>query len=394
MEKFNKTLWICWFGVFTTSMGLSQIAPILPLYIKELGHVNLNEIAFYSGLAFGVTPLGMAIFSPIWAFLGAKYGYKNMLLRASLGMSILTLWLSFAHSATEVVLIRALTGIVSGFTSAAVVFIAVIAPKERVAYALGTLSTASVSGSLIGPLFGGFVAEFFKISTVFDFVAFLIACSFVTIYFFIHEDKKNKEVQQYTDKKKENKILIIVLFATTFVIQFGTFGVMPILSIFVEQIHQYGNLALWSGIVVASSGISNLFFAPKIGKFADKIGPSKIIFVSLLFCGICFYLQSLTTNVYMLIIVRLLIGVGLGGLLPCVNALLKKSVDAKNLSVVFGLNQTCQFLGNFCGAFGGGIIAAYFKIEFVFAFVCFVFIINALIFLVFEKKYIFSNMGL
>ncbi|ENX9865737.1 MFS transporter [Campylobacter coli] len=394
MENFNRTLLVCWFGVFTTSMGLSQIAPILPLYIKELGHTNTSEIAFYSGLAFGITPLGMAIFSPLWAFLGAKYGYKNMLLRASFGMSVLTLWLSFAHSALEVVFVRGLTGIISGFTSAAVVFIAVIAPKEKVAYALGTLSTASISGSLLGPLFGGFVAEFFSISTVFDMVAFLIACSFVTIYFFIYERKIQKEAKKNTQKVKENKTLIIVLFITTFVIQFGTFGVMPILSIYVEQIHQGGNLALWAGIVVAASGISNLFFAPKLGKIADKIGPSKIIFGALIFCGICFYLQAVVSNVYTLIFVRLLIGVGLGGLLPCVNALLKKSVSAKNLSVIFGFNQTCQFLGNFCGAFGGGLITAHFSVELVFAFICCIFILNAIIFLIFERNYIFSNQGL
>ncbi|EOU3817819.1 MFS transporter [Campylobacter coli] len=394
MENFNRTLLVCWFGVFTTSMGLSQIAPILPLYIKELGHTNTSEIAFYSGLAFGITPLGMAIFSPLWAFLGAKYGYKNMLLRASFGMSVLTLWLSFAHSALEVVFVRGLTGIISGFTSAAVVFIAVIAPKEKVAYALGTLSTASISGSLLGPLFGGFVAEFFSISTVFDMVAFLIACSFVTIYFFIYERKIQKEAKKNTQKVKENKTLIIVLFITTFVIQFGTFGVMPILSIYVEQIHQGGNLALWAGIVMAASGISNLFFAPKLGKIADKIGPSKIIFTALIFCGICFYLQAVVSNVYTLIFVRLLIGVGLGGLLPCVNALLKKSVSAKNLSVIFGFNQTCQFLGNFCGAFGGGLITAHFSVELVFAFICCIFILNAIIFLIFERNYIFSNQGL
>ncbi|HEG6168018.1 TPA: MFS transporter [Campylobacter jejuni] len=390
MENFNRTLLVCWFGVFTTSMGLSQIAPILPFYIKELGHVDTSEIAFYSGLAFGITPLFMAVFSPLWAFLGAKYRYKNMLLRASFGMSVF----SFAHSALEVVFVRGLTGIISGFTSAAVVFIAVIAPKEKVAYALGTLSTASISGSLLEPLFGGFVAEFFSISTVFDMVAFLIACSFVTIYFFIHERKIQKEAKKNTQKVKENKTLIIVLFITTFVIQFGTFGVMPILSIYVEQIHQGGNLALWAGIVVAASGISNLFFAPKLGKIADKIGPSKIIFGALIFCGICFYLQAVVSNVYTLIFVRLLIGVGLGGLLPCVNALLKKSVSAKNLSVIFGFNQTCQFLGNFCGAFGGGIMASHFSVEFVFTFVCLIFIINAFIFLAFEKKYIFSNQGL
>ncbi|EJV0565715.1 MFS transporter [Campylobacter coli] len=394
MENFNRTLLVCWFGVFTTSMGLSQIAPILPFYIKELGHVDTSEIAFYSGLAFGITPLFMAVFSPLWAFLGAKYGYKNMLLRASFGMSVLTLWLSFAHSALEVVFVRGLTGIISGFTSAAVVFIAVIAPKEKVAYALGTLSTASISGSLLGPLFGGFVAEFFSISTVFDMVAFLIACSFVTIYFFIHERKIQKEAKKNTQKVKENKTLIIVLFITTFVIQFGTFGVMPILSIYVEQIHQGGNLALWAGIVVAASGISNLFFAPKLGKIADKIGPSKIIFGALIFCGICFYLQAVVSNVYTLIFVRLLIGVGLGGLLPCVNALLKKSVSAKNLSLVFGFNQACQFLGNFCGAFGGGLITAHFSVELVFAFICCIFILNAIIFLIFERNYIFSNQGL
>ncbi|HDZ5094604.1 TPA: MFS transporter [Campylobacter jejuni] len=394
MENFNKTLLVCWFGVFTTSMGFSQIAPILPFYIKELGYVDTSEIAFYSGLAFGITPLFMAVFSPLWAFLGAKYGYKNMLLRASFGMSVLTLWLSFAHSALEVVFVRGLTGIISGFTSAAIVFIAVIAPKEKVAYALGTLSTASISGSLLGPLFGGFVAEFFSISAVFDVVAFLIACSFVTIYFFIHERTIQKEAKKNTQKVKESKTLIIVLFITTFVIQFGTFGVMPILSIYVEQIHQGGNLALWAGIVVAASGISNLFFASKLGKIADKIGPSKIIFVALIFCGVCFYLQAVANNVYTLIFVRLLIGIGLGGLLPCVNALLKKSVSAKNLSVIFGFNQTCQFLGNFCGAFGGGLMASNFSVEFVFTFVCLIFIVNAFIFLAFERKYIFSNQGL
>lgn len=238
------------------------------------------------------------------------------------------------------------------------------------------------------------MAEFFSISAVFDVVAFLIACSFVTIYFFIHGRKIQKEAKKNTQKVKENKTLIIVLFITTFVIQFGTFGVMPILSIYVEQIHQGGNLALWAGIVVAANGISNLFFAPKLGKIADKIGPSKIIFGALIFCGICFYLQAVVSNVYTLIFVRLLIGVGLGGLLPCVNALLKKSVSAKNLSVIFGFNQTCQFLGNFCGAFGGGLMASHFSVEFVFTFVCLIFIINAFIFLAFEKKYIFSNQGL
>lgn len=391
MSYFKKTLLVCWFGVFTTSMGLSQIAPILPLFIKQLGHSDPKDIAFYSGLAFGITPLFMAIFSPVWAFVGARYGYKRMLVRASLGMAILSVWLCFVGSAQEVVIVRAMTGVVSGFTSAAVVFIASLVPKRHVAYALGTLSTASISGSLIGPLFGGVVAEFLGIQAVFAVIALLLFCSFLTISLFVREDKIAHKETQNSKRSQENYSLIALLFATTFVIQVGTFGSMPILSVFVEQIHTGSHIAFWTGIVVAASGISDIVCSPQLGKIADRIGAEKIILLSLVFCGTCFYLQSLCSNVYWLTFVRLLIGVGLGGLLPCVNALIKKSVSANRLNVIFGFNQTCQFLGNFTGAVGGGIVASKWSASLVFASICTMFLCTALVFFVMQRRAVLSR---
>lgn len=391
MNSFKRTLFVCWFGVFTTSMGLSQIAPILPLYLQELGLKNHADIAFFSGLAFGITPLFVAIFSPLWTFLAAKYGYKNMLLRASLGMSISTFCLSYANSGFDVVIIRALMGVVAGFTSAAVVFIAVISPKEKVAHALGTLSTASISGSLMGPLFGGIVAEFSGIRLVFDLIAFFIACSFVTIYFFIDEKKIVKEEEKNSGTIRQNISLIVILFITTFFTQFGISGTMPILTLLVEQIYQGEKIAFWAGVVVAASGISNLLFATKLGDIADKIGPSKVILISLLFCGLMFYFQAIAHNVYSLTLARLFLGIGLGGLLPCINALLKKSIDTKNLSLVFGVNQSAQFLGNFSGSFGNGILAGIFGVNFVFMMICVIFILNTLLFVLFNKRSNFLN---
>ncbi len=389
MNNLKKTLIVCWFGVFSTSMGLSQIAPILPLYLKELGLTNNADIAFFSGLAFGITPLFVAIFSPLWAFLAAKYGYKKMLLRASLGMSVATFCLSFANSGEDIVIIRALMGVVAGFTSAAVVFIAIIFPKNQAAYALGVLSTASTSGSLIGPLFGGIIAEFLGIRAVFDLVAFFLACSFVTIYFFISEKKIIQKQEQSSNFLEKNTALILVLFASTFLIQFGISGTMPLLTLLVEQIYDGEKIAFWAGVVVAASGISNLIFATKIGKIADKIGPSKIIFIALLFSALMFYLQYLVFNVYLLTLVRLLLGIGLGGLLPCINALLKKSMNAKKLSLAFGINQSAHSLGMFSGSFVNGILVGKFGVKFVFMLICIVFILNALVFLLFYKKNIF-----
>lgn len=34
MKIWKKNLFVCWFGVFVTEVGASQIAPIMPLYIR------------------------------------------------------------------------------------------------------------------------------------------------------------------------------------------------------------------------------------------------------------------------------------------------------------------------------------------------------------------------
>ncbi|TQR31910.1 MFS transporter [Campylobacter sp. MIT 99-7217] len=388
MNTFNKTLFILWFGVFTTSMGLSQLAPILPIYIRELGVSEYDQIAFYSGLSFGILSFFMAFFAPIWGMLTNKFGCKIMLLRASLGLSVLTFLLAFVQNVEQIIILRALTGILSGFVSTAVIFVALITPKDKAAQALATLSTASVSGNLIGPLFGGLVFEFIGSRGSFIFIAFLTFCSFLTILFFINEKKITQTKDLKKLKFKENIVLILILFALTFIIQAGFNSVMPIMTLFVEQIHHSDTyIAFYTGLVVAASGLSNLAFATKIGKIADIKGADKIIVISLIFCGIIFYLQSLATNIYILILLRLLLGIALGGLTPCISALFKKNVSPARLGLVFGFNQSAFAMGNFIGSVGGGYLTAKFNIETLFSFVALVFICSALMFFVLDKKF-------
>lgn len=395
MGNFKKNLFICWFGVFTTSMGLSQLAPILPFYIRSLGVSEYGQITFYSGLCFGITALMMAFCSPFWGHLTNRFGSRLMLLRASFGMAFLTLFLAFVQNVEQIIIIRALTGLVSGFTSAAIVYIALISPKEKATYALATLSTASVSGNLIGPLFGGLFAELVGIRALFVVIATLLFCSFLTTYFFIKDngranDSVDLEFAQ-TWGLRQNLSLLLTLFALTFIIQVGFNAVMPIMSLFVEQIHHSARfIALWAGLVVAASGVSNIIFAPKLGKIADKIGAGKVLLIALAFCAVIFYLHSLVENIITLIFLRLLLGVGLGGLVPCVNALFKKIVPQKKLGLIFGFNQSAFALGNFIGSVSGGFLAGLYDIEFVFKIISVVFLSFALYFAILQRKSIFT----
>lgn len=77
MPIWKRNLIFCWFGMFVTGIGMSQIAPILPLYIKHLGVNNSSEIAQLSGIAFGITYVVSAIFSPIWGHAADKFGRKQ-----------------------------------------------------------------------------------------------------------------------------------------------------------------------------------------------------------------------------------------------------------------------------------------------------------------------------
>lgn len=40
MEIWKRNLVVCWLGMFVTAIGMSQIAPVLPLYIKMLGVIQ------------------------------------------------------------------------------------------------------------------------------------------------------------------------------------------------------------------------------------------------------------------------------------------------------------------------------------------------------------------
>lgn len=54
MELWKRNLFVCWIGMFLVLCGDRQIAPILPLYIKQLGVTDVSLIQQYSGIILDV----------------------------------------------------------------------------------------------------------------------------------------------------------------------------------------------------------------------------------------------------------------------------------------------------------------------------------------------------
>ncbi len=201
MEIWRKNLIVCWFGIFVAAIGMSQIAPVLPIYIQHLGVQDTASITKISRIAFGITYVISAIFSPIWGSAADKYGRKPMILRASLGMAITIGCMGFAPNVYVLIGLRLLQGVITGYSTACTALIATQTDKENAGYALGTLSTANIAGSLIGPTIGGFIDEVFGLQSVFFITAALLLISFITTVLFVKESftREDKEVLSIKD---------------------------------------------------------------------------------------------------------------------------------------------------------------------------------------------------
>ncbi|WP_018753940.1 multidrug efflux MFS transporter [Paenibacillus sanguinis] len=371
MPIWKRNLLVCWFGMFVTGIGMSQIAPILPLYIRQLGVDDPGAVAQYSGLAFGITFIVSAIFSPIWGLAADKYGRKPMLLRASLGMAIVIGCMGFAPNVHVLIGLRMLQGVITGYSTACTTLIATQTDKEHAGFALGTLSTANIAGSLLGPTIGGFIGENFGMQNDFFLTGALMLVAFATTVLFVKENFKRTEAKVPGMKEIwsaiPEKSLTVTLFVTFFVLSVAMYSVEPVITVYVDQLSQgASHVALIAGIAFSASGLANILAAPRLGKLSDQVGTHKVMLVALLAAGIVFIPQAFVTNAWQLTGLRFLLGIAAAGLSPSINTLIKKITPDALTGRVFGFSMSAGYLGVFAGSVMGGQVAGWLGVKYVF----------------------------
>ncbi|MDS0525985.1 multidrug efflux MFS transporter [Clostridium sp. SHJSY1] len=384
MKMWKRNLIVCWFGMFVTNVGMSQIAPVMPLYIRHLGVQDTTLIEQVSGIAFGITFIVSAIFSPIWGRAADKFGRKPMLLRASLGMSIVIFTMGFAQNVYQLVGLRILQGIITGYSTACTTLIATQTDKEHAGWALGSLSTASIAGSLLGPMIGGYIEENFGLQNVFFITGSLMMIAFITTVIFVKESF-NKEEKKVLSAKEvwslmPDTSIIITMFLTSFVITLALYSIEPIITIYVTQLSSpnSSHIALISGMAFSASGLASIIAAPRLGKLSDKVGPQKVMLVTLIVAGIIFIPQAFVNNPWQLMGLRFLLGLATAGLIPSVNTLVKKITPDSITGRIFGFSVSAQYLGVFGGSILGGQVSALLGIRYVFFITSILLIINAI----------------
>lgn len=371
LPLWKKNLYVCWFGSFATTVGMSQIIPFLPLYIEQLGIDQVADIEKWSGMIFGATFLVSALVSPLWGVLADKYGRKPMLLRAAAGMSVVIFMMAFVQNVYQLLALRLLMGTVAGYIPAAIILVASQTPKTHSGWALGMLSTGGVGGTLLGPLIGGVLSEMVGMRMVFINTSIVLFTGFLATLIFIKEAHvpRSRPSPSFVNgwRSVPHVGLFFALILTTFMVQLANMSIQPIITVYVKLLApQSISVEIMSGIVVASAGLASVIAAPLLGRLSDRIGPRRVLFFGLLFTGLIFIPQAFVSDPWQLTLLRFLFGLVSAGLLPSINTMIKQLAPSDMTGRLFGYNQSSQFLGTMGGSLLGGHVAASYGIRYVF----------------------------
>ena len=161
MEQWKRTLVVITIAQFSAGLGFSVVGPFLPLYIKDLGSSGYFSVETLCGLVFSAQAFCMAIASPLWGAVADRFGRKLMVMRTLLGGALIFLLMGHVRSGEELVVLRAIQGVISGVMAAASAMVASVAPKERIGFAFGILQIGMWTGHAVGPVVGGIIADLF-----------------------------------------------------------------------------------------------------------------------------------------------------------------------------------------------------------------------------------------
>lgn len=369
-RHWRRNLVICLLGSFTTIIAMTLLLPFLPLYVAELGVTDRAAIAQWSGVAYGATFFAAALVAPLWGRLADRYGRKLMLVRASLGMTVAMSLIGMAHTVWELVGLRLFAGLAGGYASGSTILVATQTPRARSGWALGMLSSGIMAGNLVGPLIGGVLPPLIGIRRTFWLAGGMIFVTFLATTFLLKEDARPTQARREASRQGwaaiPDKRPVIAMLATGALLMIANMSIEPIITLYVAQLVDAHHVTLFSGFAMSAAAFGSILSASRLGRLADRVGHLRVLVVALLVAALLLLPQAYVTTGWQLVFLRFLMGLALGGLLPCVTSVIRHSVPDGSVGRILGLATSSQYAGQVLGPLMGGFVGGHIGMRAVF----------------------------
>ena len=369
MESWRKNLQVIWIAQFLAMMGMSLVVPFLPFFIRELGVTDEVEVSRWSGLAFAGPFMVSLFMTPIWGWLGDRYGRKLMVVRAIFGLAISQGLVGLSQNVEQLFMFRMVQGLVSGFIAAALALVSVTAPRERTGYAIGILQTATAAGTVLGPMIGGAMADVIGYRPIFFIVAALCLASGTLVVAKVDEiptESRPTESHSLLDNYRYSfaSTPLKAAFLLIMLSQIAIGMVQPIFALFVETMEvskEY--VSTIAGVIFSTVGIFSTISSPWWGKRNDRKGYRRNLMVASAGGGLAYLLHAVAYTIYPLFVLRAILGLCIGGIIPPLYSFISKHAEPDRRGAIMGIASSFYILANVVGPISGGYIGAHFGLR-------------------------------
>ncbi len=352
--------------MFVGQASFTLVTPFLPYVMKSLD-VKEN-LGLWSGMAYSASFLTCAIVAPIWGALADKYGKRPQILRSGILTAILYATYPLAKTPLQFVMLRGLTGLMSGFSPAATSLVATNTPERHMGYALGLLQAVSAAGTISGPLLGGIMVDLTGIAVTFRLSACLLLVFTVVPVLVMREEVtgSNGRVNILGDIRQAftNKNLIMV-FSCLFLVHAAIQVTQPTLVLYIDSLAGGKESSVVSGLIYSIAGLGTVLGATVIARRtsrAESQSPSRLFLFGILGATVSVFFQGIWVALIPLAFLRFTFGAFNGMLTASGNVLVATSVSKDFRGRAFGVLSGVLPLGSFIGPMLGGFVSDHFGI--------------------------------
>jgi MFS family permease len=327
---------------FTVFLSLFQLLPTAPFRILDLGGSTVA-----AGLFLGLLTYASALSAPFTGALADRVGRRRVLLVSSLAITCFSAAYAFTSSWQVLIGLVFFHGLFwSGLLSASAAYITGLIPEGRRAEGIGYWGMATVLATAFAPVVGleiyrhGWIALCASIGTL-NLVMAAIAWSLPESA----GPPRAKGAPFFTRHLIEWHVLAVSM--SLFLCSFGYGGVTSFVAMWTEK-----NGLSPRGLFFTVFSLTVLFVRPFLGRFADRVGPRRVILPLLGLVAAAFTLLAVATTRPLLVVSAMLFGAGFGNVYPVYVAHVTRHVDPARRGAAFG-----AILAAFDTGIGTGSIA-------------------------------------
>lgn len=335
------------------TLGNSMLIPVLPVMEKKL---SINS--FQVSMIITIYSIVAIFLIPIAGYLSDHIGRKKViipsLLIAGIG-GIVSGWAAWKLENPYMVILigRALQGV--GAAGAQPIVMPLVGDMfkndDDVSSSLGLIETSNTFGKVLSPILGALLAGVIWFLPFFSIPVFCL-CSIILMLFLVKTPNKREEpipfkefFQHIKDIFTQKGKWLYAIFLIGAILMLVLFGILFYLSDLLEKSYHIKNIK--KGLLLAlplCSLCASSYITGKLIK-QNKILMKWMIFVSCLGAMISVALLSLNDQLWFMIMLFLLCGIGIGAALPCLDAMITEGIEKEQRGTISSIYSSMRFIG-------------------------------------------------